>query len=97
MRYLFMAYHHPKPEYRSDLLRWIQRVGAALRSQPGLVELVDFDDPANDRIIAISIWESEEHFQRGRDNAFASLGEEAPYDLWETRPLEVVTTGELAS
>lgn len=24
-----------------------------------------------------------------------SLGEDAPYDLWETRPLEIFTLGEL--
>lgn len=95
MRYLFMAFHYPKSEYRADLLRWIARVGAALTAQPGLLELADFDDPANDRIVAVSIWESAEHFRVGRDRAMDSLDEEAPYDLWETRPLEVVTLGEL--
>lgn len=95
MRYLFMAVHYPKPEYRDDLLRWIQRVGAALRAQPGLRELSDFDDPANGRILAVSIWESAEHFRAGRERAFAALGEEAPYDLWESRPLEVSTLEEI--
>ena len=95
MRYLFMAIHHPKPEYRDDLLRWMQRVGAALRAQPGLLLLGDFDDPANGRIVAVSIWESEGHFRAGSKRAFASLGAEAPYDLWETRPLEVFTIGEI--
>lgn len=95
MRYLFMAFHYPKPEYRADLLLWIQRVGAALRAQPGLLQLGDFDDPANGRIVAVSIWESAEHFRTGRHKAMASLGEEAPYDLWETRPLEVFTLGEI--
>ena len=95
MRYLFMAIHHPKPEYRDDLLRWMQRVGAALRAQPGLLLLGDFDDPANGRIVAVSIWESDEHFRTGSAKAFASLGAEAPYGLWETRPLEVFTIGEI--
>lgn len=95
MRYLFMALHHPRPEYRDDLLRWMQRVGAALREQAGLIELADFDDPATGRIIAVSIWESAEHFQNARERAFASLGEDPPYDLWETRPLEVLTLGEI--
>jgi hypothetical protein len=96
MRYLFMAFHYPKPEYRGDLLMWIQRVGVALRAQPGLLQLADFDDAANGRIVAVSIWESVEHFRAGQENAFASLGEVAPYDLWETRPLEVFTLGEIA-
>jgi hypothetical protein len=95
VRYLFMAIHHPKPEYRDDLLRWMQRVGAALRAQPGLLLLGDFDDPANGRIVAVSIWESEGHFRTGSARAFASLGAEAPYDLWETRPLDVFTIGEI--
>ena len=95
VRYLFMAFHYPKPEYRQDLLRWIQRVGDALRSQPGLLQLGDFDDPANGRIVAVSIWASEAHCRIGRDRAFASLDGEAPYELWETRPLEIFTLGEL--
>jgi quinol monooxygenase YgiN len=96
MRYLFMAFHYPRPEYRNDLLEWIQRVGAALRAQPGLLELADFDDPANGRIVAVSIWDSAEHFRTGRERGMASLNAEAPYDLWETRPLEVFTLEELA-
>ena len=95
MRFLFMAYHHPRPEYRDELLRWIERVGATLKAQPGLLELADFDDPVNGRIVAVSIWESAEHFRVGRERAMDSLGEEAPYDLWETRPLEVFTLAEL--
>jgi hypothetical protein len=95
VRYLFMAIHHPKPEYRQDLVMWIGRVGAALRAQPGLLHLGDFDDAPNGRIVAVSIWESEEHFRIGRDRAFAFLGENAPYEMWETRPLEVFTLGEL--
>ena len=95
MRFLFMAFHYPKPEYRADLVQWIHRVGAALQAQPGLLELADFDDPENGRIVAVSIWESAAHFRLGRERAMDSLGEDAPYDLWETRPLEVFTLGEL--
>ena len=90
-----MAFHYPKPEYRNDLLTWIHRVGAALRAQPSLLQLGDFDDVANGRIVAVSIWESGEHFRTARERAFASLGEDAPYERWETRPLEVFTLGEL--
>ena len=95
MRYLFMAIHYPKPEYRQDLVTWIGRVGAALGAQQGLLELADFDDVATGRIVAVSIWKSEEHFRIGRERAFASLGEDAPYDVWETRPLDVFALGEL--
>jgi len=56
VRYLFMAFHYPKPEYRDDLIRWIGRVSAALRAQPGLLTVADFDDPASGRIVAVSIW-----------------------------------------
>lgn len=96
MRYLFMAIHHPKPAYRQDLLTWIGRVGAALRAYPGLLLLGDFDDAAHGRIVAVSIWESAEHFRTARERAFAALGEEAPYEVWETRPVEVFTLDELA-
>lgn len=66
-----------------------------LKARPGLVELADFDDPEHGRIVAISLWESGEHFRVGREKAMNSLGEDAPYDLWETRPLEVFTLDEL--
>ncbi|HKT40637.1 MAG TPA: hypothetical protein VJR48_19870 [Ktedonobacterales bacterium] len=95
MRFLFMAFHHPKPEYRADLLRWIERVSAALKAQPGLLELADFDDPEHGRIVAVSMWDSAEHFRVGSKTAMDSLGEQAPFDVWETRPLEVFTLGEL--
>ena len=49
MRYLFIPFHYPKPTYRQDLLKWIGRVGAALRAQPGLLQLGDFEDAANGR------------------------------------------------
>lgn len=94
-RYLFMALHYPRSEYRADLLRWIAQVSAALRAQPGLLQLADFDDPANGRIVAVSIWESAERFRAGQANAFASLTGEPQYDLWEKRPLEVFTLDEL--
>ena len=94
-RYLFMAFHYPRPEHRDELLRWIQQVSVALRTLPGLVQRADFDDPANGRIVAVSIWQSEERFRTAQANAFASLAGEPHYDLWETRPLEVFTLGEL--
>ncbi|HEV2404902.1 MAG TPA: antibiotic biosynthesis monooxygenase [Ktedonobacterales bacterium] len=97
MRYLFMAYHYPRPEYRDELARYIHLVGEALRAQPGLLQLADFDDPANGRVVAISIWESADAFRVGSERAFASLDVKPRYDLWETRlPLEVFTLGELA-
>jgi heme-degrading monooxygenase HmoA len=96
MRYLFMAFHYPKPEYRDDLLRAMNRFGTALEAQPGLLQLADFDDPANNRIVALSLWESAEHFHAGRAKAAAELSDDADFDLWETRPREVFALGEIA-
>lgn len=97
MRYLFMAFHFPKPEYRADLIEHIHHVGAALSAQPGLLQLADFDDPAHGRIVAVSIWESEEAYREGSRRAFASLDVTPNYELWESRmPLEVFTLSELA-
>ncbi|HEU5440260.1 MAG TPA: antibiotic biosynthesis monooxygenase [Ktedonobacterales bacterium] len=95
MRYLFIAFHYPKPEYRQDLLRWISRVGAALRAQPGLLQLGDFEDAVNGRIVAVSVWESADHLRTARELTFASLGAGALYEVWETRLPEVFTLGEL--
>ena len=95
MRYVFMAYHHPRPEHRLALVRWTQRVAAALRAQPGLLLLGDFDDTANGRIVALSVWESKTQFESGWKAALDSLNDEPPYDLWEARPLEVIAGNEL--
>jgi heme-degrading monooxygenase HmoA len=94
MRFLFMAFHYPRPEYRDDLLRAMHRFGVALEAQPGLLQLADFDDPANDRVVALSLWESAEHFRAGRANAADALSD-ADFDLWETRPTEVFALGEI--
>jgi heme-degrading monooxygenase HmoA len=95
MRFLFMAFHYPKPEYRDDLLRAMRHFGAALEAQAGLLQLADFDDSANDRLVALSLWESAEHFRAGRANAADALSD-ANFDLWETRPTEVFALGEIA-
>ena len=58
MRFAALAYHHPRPEHRDELLRGLGECGAALKAQPGLLELAGFDDPVNGRIVAVSIWES---------------------------------------
>jgi quinol monooxygenase YgiN len=96
MRYLFMAFHYPKPEYRDDLLRAMHRFGTALEAQPGLLQLADFDDPANNRIVALSLWESAEHFRAATTKAADALSNDADFDLWETRPREVFALGEIA-
>ncbi|HEX5502709.1 MAG TPA: antibiotic biosynthesis monooxygenase [Thermomicrobiales bacterium] len=95
MRYLCMAIHYPRPEYRDDLLRLMRRVNAVLRDQPGLLQLGDFDDAAQGRIIAVSVWESAAHFRAGWPQAATALAE-ARYDLWETRPLEFIASDEIA-
>ena len=95
MRFLFMAFHYPRPEYRDDLLRTMHRFGEALKAQPGLLQLADFDDPANGRLVALSLWESAEHCRAGRANAAGALSN-ANFDLWETRPTEVFALGEIA-
>lgn len=57
-RYLTIRILYPKPGRAEDILSAVRRVSEAARRFEGLVEIGAWLDPASDRIVNISLWES---------------------------------------
>ena len=89
MSYLYLALHHPKPEHLDDLLAAMQRLNDALQDAPGLLQIGAWRDESSTRIIAISIWESQQDFQ-GALGRIASVVANVPFGEWEERPRELI-------
>lgn len=81
-RVMAQVVHFPKPEYRADLLAAMGRLRAAVEHLPGLDEIGGFEDPESGRIVAVSVWASEEALQAGMPALGAAI-EGLPFDVWE--------------
>ncbi|HEX4444472.1 MAG TPA: hypothetical protein VHZ81_12930 [Galbitalea sp.] len=82
-----LAIHHPKPEYRGDVLASMRRVDAAAAGHPGLIRINGWKEIDGERLVGISMWESMDAFEAASDALFASAQGD-PWDLWEDEPVE---------
>jgi heme-degrading monooxygenase HmoA len=82
-----LAIHHPKPEYKADVLASMRRVDVAAAGHTGLIRINGWREIDGDRLVGISMWESMEDFQAAADEIFAIAGND-PWDLWEDVPVE---------
>jgi quinol monooxygenase YgiN len=94
-RVLFQVVHHPKPEYRDDMLAAMAVIRETSAHIAGLDEIGAFEEPDRSRIVAISVWASSEALQAGAAELFASIAD-LPFDVWETRPAESATLTQVA-
>jgi hypothetical protein len=86
-RYLTVRVLYPKPGSTEDILKAVEKVTVAARNFKGLVEIGAWLDKENDRIVNISLWESEEQaIQATREMhpMFANI----PWTDWERKPAE---------
>ncbi len=87
MRYLTIRIHYPSEGHRDDILGVVRRVAEAARKHEGAVDIGAWLDADNDRIIVMSLWESQE-------NAAATAAElhplvaGVPWEEWERQPSE---------
>jgi hypothetical protein len=88
MSFTFMAFHHPRPEHREDLLRGMAEFSAVLGSLPGLIEAGAWEQGGDPRIVAISRWESRAAFETAWPVMAAALAD-TPFDVWEEREAEL--------
>ena len=58
-----------------------------IKTQPGLIVVDTFRDPANGTLLALALWESQDDFQA----AWPSVVQDAPSEEWEVKPREVHT------
>jgi heme-degrading monooxygenase HmoA len=82
-----LAIHHPKREYKEDVLASMRRVDAAAADQAGLIRINGWREIDGDRLVGISMWESMEAFEAATLVIFAAARND-PWDLWEDVPVE---------
>ncbi len=87
MRYLTIRVLYPRTEHRDEALAAITRVCQAARRFPGLVDIGAWLDTENDRIVNMSLWESEDEARKARV-AMHQAFTDVPWDSWERRPAE---------
>jgi hypothetical protein len=86
-RYLTIRIHYPKPEHKDETIAAVQRVAQAARAHEGLVEIGAWLDEASDRIVNISLWESEDLAIKATQ-AMHPLFADIPWSDWERQPAE---------
>ena len=82
-----LAIHHPKSEYKEDVLASMRRVDAAAAGSVGLIRINGWREIDGDRLVGISMWDSMEAFRSASDRIFATARND-PWDLWEDVPVE---------
>lgn len=85
MRYLTLGIHYPKPEHAEDILAAVRHVADAARQRAGLVDTGAWLDAMENRIILMSLWESEEDAALTRPVS-RPLIMESPWSEWERQP-----------
>ncbi len=94
MRYLSVAMHYPKPEHVDDLLGVMKRLGEALQTVPGLLDASAWKESANDRLVALSTWESRQACLIARSGIGEAI-KDVPFDKWEAKPRESINLDEV--
>jgi hypothetical protein len=94
MSFLYLAIHYPKKEHRQELLGAMHQLDKALGDAAGLQVIGAWADVMSDRILAISIWESQQAFQDALGK-FSTGVTGVPFDQWEERPRELIRAEEI--
>ena len=87
MKYFTLGIHYPKLEHKEDILGAIKKVADIARTLPGLIESGAWYDEAGDRIIMMSLWESEEIALKA-SGTLRPLIMQSPWAEWERKPSE---------
>jgi quinol monooxygenase YgiN len=82
MRYLTIGIHFPRPEHVADVLAVAKRVTEEARKCQGLVEAGAWHDEPSNRLVMMSLWESEEQAAQARGK-LRPIIMGAPWDQWE--------------
>ena len=87
MRYLTIRILYPRQEHTDDILGAVKKVSDAARRFPRLVDIGAWLDKENDRIVNISLWESEEDAAKARGAMHTEFAD-IPWSTWERRPAD---------
>ncbi len=94
MTYLYLAIHYPKPGHVDDLLAAMRQLDTAVRGTPGLLQIGAWHEKGMRRIVALSLWESQEAFEAAVGQIVAAVAD-VPFDAWEERPRELLQAEEV--
>jgi hypothetical protein len=86
-RYLTIRILYPKPDASGNILSAVQKVADEARRHEGLVEIGAWLDKENDRIVNITLWESQE-LAMNATRQMHPLFAEIPWSEWERKPAE---------
>jgi hypothetical protein len=84
-RYLTVRVLYPKPDNLDDTLVAVRQVADAASKFGGLVEIGAWMDSANNRIVNISLWESEADAIAATQKMHRSFSA-VPWSDWERQP-----------
>jgi len=87
VRHTTISFFYPKPENKQQFLDGCVKVAEFVRSQDGLVETGAWFDAEQDRIVIMSLWESQDAAVAAHPNigpAVASI----PFRDWERKQPE---------
>lgn len=80
--YVSISIHHPKPGKEAALIDSMHRYGAAIQGAPGLISVHTLRDEAQNVLMGLALWESQELWQASVHLARAAVAND-PFDEWE--------------
>ena len=83
--HVIMTIHRPFPTKSDELKKSMQRYGAAVRTQPGLIDVYTIET-TDGALIGLALWESEAASDAGRAAGRAAVKDD-PFDEWESEPV----------
>lgn len=86
-RYLTIRILYPKSEHRDRILEAVKKVSDVARKFEGLVDIGAWLDKENDRIVNISLWESQEDAMKATGEMHPKFAD-IPWTEWERKPAE---------
>ncbi|MBV9689950.1 MAG: antibiotic biosynthesis monooxygenase [Ktedonobacteraceae bacterium] len=84
--FVVVTIHYPVLGCKNALFTYMKRVEQEMQDTPGLFSIEGFQDMHENRLVAISRWQSQEAFQDSLPKMFAIGGRD---DEWFARPNEV--------
>lgn len=83
-----LAIHRPRPGMEAPLGESMTRFGAAMRGQPGLVDVFALRDPRTNALVGLALWETKAHWEAARPAMWAAVKND-PFGEWEDAGPEV--------
>jgi heme-degrading monooxygenase HmoA len=88
MSFAIVAFHFPKPEHRSEMIRRVRAAADVMAGQPGCIEAECWEETETGAIVTTGKWATQEALTAAF-HAVAEAGVDFDYDERESRPRDV--------